>query len=700
MISGSVEPEVLIIEDTKNSPEFSTHPASTAFPEIGCYVGVPIKLSDGTFFGTLCAVDPEPKSITRYHSDLLVVLARMAATAIDRDHELSKHQLATQQYSQQLNYDRAIISSVSTGLCIVDQQGRVTLLNPAASAMLGWPEAEIVGKDLHEAIHYQYADGSPFYREKWPVLKVLHSGNSARVEEDVFTRKDGTMFPVAYKIEPIFESELVTGAVVSFADITKRPQDERVRSFLASIVESSEVAILGKTLQGIITSWNRGSENLYGYSSEEVLGKPVSILMPSENLAEERGFLEALRHGEAIAQFETARIKKDGTRIRVALNISPILGVDGEVIGASTIARDITAEKQTEEALYRSEEFFRTSFEEAALGMAILKTDGEILQVNRALCGILGYCEEELLKKSLQGMTHPDDLGNEQSYVDRLLEGELDTYQLEKRYLHKQGEWIWILLNVTVVSDMHGAPQYFLAQIQDISARKDLEDMKDRFVSSVSHELRTPLTSIEGYLDALLEEEAGPLDEEQREFAEIAYRNAERLKILVGDLLLLSKIESGNLAMRLEDVDIGELVRDVERELRTVAENKGLLLSLKVEPGLSAEADPLRFTQVLSNLVSNAIKFTPSEGTVEIRACRARDKVIVEVTDQGVGIPATEIPQLTERFFRASTAGAIQGTGLGLAITKEIVQKHRGTLDIESEEGVGSTFRVTLPVQA
>lgn len=624
----------------------------------------------------------------------------MVATTIDRDHELSKYQLVARQYSRQLGFSRAITSTIGTGLCMVNRQGHVTFLNPAASAMLGWSEAEIVGKELYETIHYQHVDGSPAYREKWPVLKVLHSGAPARVEEDVFTRKDGTTFPVAYKIEPVLENESVTGAICSFADITERQQSERTRSFLASIVESSEVAILGKTLEGIITSWNRGSEKLYGYSSEEVLGKPVSILMPAENLAEEPRFLESILRGEAVTQFETARIKKDGTRIQVELNISPVKKRDGEIVGASTIARDITAEKQTEEALYQSEQFFRSSFKDAALGMTISKTNGEPLQVNRALCELSGYSEEELLRKSFSEITHPDDLDIERSYVDQLFAGEASAYQLEKRYLHKQDEWIWVLLNVSLVKDAHGMPQYFLTQIQDISARKDLEDMKDRFVSSVSHELRTPLTSIEGYLDALLEEEAGPLDEEQREFAEIAYRNAERLKALVGDLLLLSKIESGNLVMRFEAVDVNSLVRDVERELRTVAENKGLLLSLKVEPSLSVEADLLRVTQVLSNLVSNAIKFTPSGGSVEIRACRAGDKVIVEVADQGVGIPATEIPQLTERFFRASTAGAIQGTGLGLAITKEIVQKHRGTLDIESEEGVGSTFRVALPTQA
>lgn len=448
MLSGSVEPQALLIEDTANSPEFRTHPAAAAFPRIRCYVSVPIILSDGTFFGTLCAVDPEPKQITQAHSDLLTILARIIAISIDRDRELGEHQLTIQQLNRQLAYNKAITSSVSTGLYMLDTEGCFVFLNPAAEAALGWSATDLVGADAHEFIHYQHADGALHAREDCPLLEVLHSGSAVQVEEEVFIRKDGTRFPVAYKAEPVFEEKGLTGAVVSFKDISKR---------------------------------------------------------------------------------------------------------------------------------------------------------------------------------------------------------------------------------------------------------KELDDMKDRFVSSVSHELRTPLTSIEGYLDALLEDEAGPLEEEQREFAEIAYRNANRLKMLVSDLLLLSKMESGKLTMRFGAVDVGELVAEVKQELRPLAESKDILLSLKVEPNLAINADPLRISQVLTNLVNNAIKFTPPRGSVKLRACRSGDEVLIEVADDGVGIPKAELPQLAERFFRASTASTIQGTGLGLTITKEILRMHQGELKVESEEGVGSTFRVRLP---
>ncbi|MDP9488316.1 MAG: HAMP domain-containing histidine kinase, partial [Actinomycetota bacterium] len=193
------------------------------------------------------------------------------------------------------------------------------------------------------------------------------------------------------------------------------------------------------------------------------------------------------------------------------------------------------------------------------------------------------------------------------------------------------------------------------------------------------------------------EDEAGPLNEEQREYAEISYRNAKRLEMLVGDLLTVSRLDSGRLNMNVERIEIGLVLGQLEEEFRPVAEDKGLALSFATEDGLAVDGDRLRAGQVLSNLISNAIKFSPSGRDVRVRAHRSGEQVIVEVTDQGVGIPAAELPRLTERFFRASTARNVQGTGLGLSISKEIVERQGGRLEIESEEGTGSTFRVALP---
>lgn len=230
-----------------------------------------------------------------------------------------------------------------------------------------------------------------------------------------------------------------------------------------------------------------------------------------------------------------------------------------------------------------------------------------------------------------------------------------------------------------------------------ITAFEELDRMKTQFVSSVSHELRTPLTSIIGYLDALLANEAGELTDDQRSFAEIAIRNSRRLDVLIGDLLTLSRLESGKVQLHIESVDLVRLLRDLESELSPVARDKRVDISIDTEPQLMVDADPKRLQQSIANLYSNAIKYSPTGSRVEVRAFEQNGSVTVEVKDQGVGIPASELPKIGQRFFRASTSSLTEGTGLGLAISREFIELHGGKLEVESEEGKGSLFRITIP---
>jgi two-component system, OmpR family, sensor kinase len=233
-----------------------------------------------------------------------------------------------------------------------------------------------------------------------------------------------------------------------------------------------------------------------------------------------------------------------------------------------------------------------------------------------------------------------------------------------------------------------------------VASLRELDEMKGQFVSSVSHELRTPLTSIKGYLESLLEEEPGPLNEEQRQELEIVYRNAARLQDLVNDLLTLSRLESGRIEMDLRPLEVGALLQDACEELRPAARASGLEVRLERARALVVEADKLRLHQALGNLLGNAIKFSDAGTEVVVRAFGSNSTAVIEVSDRGVGIPADEVPKLPERFYRASTAGTAQGTGLGLAITQEIVDAHGGSMEVDSEVGVGSTFRISLPLES
>lgn len=253
---------------------------------------------------------------------------------------------------------------------------------------------------------------------------------------------------------------------------------------------------------------------------------------------------------------------------------------------------------------------------------------------------------------------------------------------------------------VEEVAVVAGAFNRMAAEVETlVQGLRELGAMKSEFVSSVSHELRTPLTSIKGYVEMLAAEEVGRLNEEQHEYAAIALRNAARLQRLIDDLLTLSRLDAGRFELELEPVDVRNVLADVRRALEPLAGDRDIRIGVDVRGSLIVPGDRARLEQALGNLVSNAVKFSPVGETVLLRAHREDGQALVEVRDAGVGIPGEEIPRLTQRFYRASTAGTVQGTGLGLAIVREIIERHHGRIEVESEEGVGSTFRVRLPLR-
>ena len=229
---------------------------------------------------------------------------------------------------------------------------------------------------------------------------------------------------------------------------------------------------------------------------------------------------------------------------------------------------------------------------------------------------------------------------------------------------------------------------------------REMDRMKDRFVSSVSHELRTPLTSIVGYTELLLDEdEFDNLEDEQRQFLETIDRNCHRLTRLVDDILFIARVDAGRLSLELQPVDLVKLVAAAVESSRPFAARKNQTLTLDAEPELPAlQADPTRINQLIDNLTSNAIKYTPEGGAVTVTLTRSGEHAHIRVIDTGVGIPADEMHKLFVRFFRASTAGAAQGTGLGLSIVKSIVEAHRGTVEVRSQPGEGTTFLIDLPL--
>ena len=273
----------------------------------------------------------------------------------------------------------------------------------------------------------------------------------------------------------------------------------------------------------------------------------------------------------------------------------------------------------------------------------------------------------------------------------------------EWTYLRDDGTPVPVSLSVTKRVGDSGETVGYLFVAADVTQAREVARLKDEFVGLISHELRTPLSSILGYLELLRDDDENPLSEEQEQYLSVAERNAHRLLRLVGDLLFTAQVESGKFPLDLKDVELEQIVKAAVESARPAATAAGITISEDILDGSPViYGDPVRLGQVCDNLMSNAIKFTPRGGTVTIALSKSNTDASITVSDTGMGIAADELDQLFSRFFRASTAtrNAVPGVGLGLTITKAIVTAHHGEMGVESEEGVGTRFSVSLPLAA
>ncbi|MEX2048173.1 MAG: PAS domain S-box protein [Gemmatimonadota bacterium] len=636
-----------------------------------------------------------------------------AVGLIENIEERKRAERALRETSQALE---ALVQSSPLPIVTFDGEGRVTRWNPAAEQVFGWRAEEVLGCPnplLPEG------EEETFRR----AVELVLRGKSWRNVEAVRKRKDGSAIDVAISSAPLRDARgEPVGMVAMLADITERKRAEEARARLAAVVESSADGILSLSLDGTVMTWNAGAERIYGYSAAEMVGRSISLVVPPgrEN---ELALLERVRSGEAVQGYETVRLRKDGGEIAVSLSLSPITDASGAVGGISSIVRDISERRQEEERRRAAETKYRTLVEELPLVTYVDALDeiSSNIYTSPQIEPLLGYSPEEWQSdpELFVKLLHPEDRERVLGEVGRI-NATGERYVSEYRLVARDGHVVWFRDAAVVLDDGSGQPSTTQGYLMDITEEKrteeereqlfqtlerqnerllELDRMKDEFVALVSHELRTPLTSILGYLELVLEGDAGEVTEEQRQFLSVVERNSQRLLRLVGDLLLIAQIEAGKLTLERGPVDLAMLARDCIEAARPRADEKGVALVLEAGPVPALSGDCVRLAQVLDNLVSNAIKFTAGGGKVTVGLAQQNGHVLLAVSDTGIGIPAAEQGRLFERFFRTSgaTQRAIQGTGLGLAITKAIAEAHGGEISVVSEENVGTTVRITLP---
>jgi PAS domain S-box-containing protein len=479
---------------------------------------------------------------------------------------------------------------------------------------------------------------------------------------------------------------------------------------LAAIIESSDDAIISKNLDGIIQSWNAGAQRLFGWTAEEAIGRAITLIIPQDRLEEEHQILARLRNGERVDHFETMRIAKDGRYVHISVSISPIRNTEGIVVGASKIARDITAVREYERQL-------TDLVENATVGLHAIGPDGIILWANRHELEMLGYSMDEYVGR------HISEFHTDQSVISDILMrlGRAEKLHNYPAKLRCKDESIRNVLISSCARFENGRFKNTQCFTNDVTERTLFEEersrlleseraarieaeragaIKDDFLATLSHELRTPLNAILGY--AQLARKGAFSAEELPAAMEVIERNARSQTQLVEDLLDLSRIVSGKIRIDVQGVNLASVIRAAIETLQPDAEMKGVRLKSVFDPIVRlVSGDPSRLQQVVWNLLSNAIKFTPRGGEVQVALERADSGMEIIVSDTGEGIPPDFLPNVFDRFWQAdpSITRRHGGLGIGLSIVKQLVELQGGTVRAKSPGvGKGSTFIVSLPV--
>ncbi len=471
---------------------------------------------------------------------------------------------------------RLVVEAAPNAMLMIDRERRITLVNQRTEDLFGYPREALLGQPVELLVPDRFRGAHPAQVEGFfaqPRARAMGAGR-----ELFGRRKDGSEVPIEIGLNPI-ETAQGLFVLASIIDITERKRAEAAHERLAAIVESSEDAIISRTPDGLISSWNRGAEQLFGYTAEEAIGRPIDMLVPERFAEEEQRLMEQLRRSERIDHFETLRRRRDGSEVPVSMRLSPIRNAAGEVVGESTILRDITELKHKEAELRRS------------------------------------------------------------------------NAELEQ------------------------------------------------FAYVASHDLQEPLRMVANYTELLAQRYRGQLDEKADKYIHYAVDGARRMQRLVADLLAYSRV--GSQGQPLVPVDAQEALQGVLDSLRALIQDTRAEITHDPLPGVMADDTQLR--QLLQNLISNAIKFrgeAPPRIRITVKPRPQQNLWEFAVADNGIGLEMQYAQRIFQMFQRLHELGRYEGSGIGLAIAKRIVERHGGTIWVESRLGAGTTMFFTLPMLA
>lgn len=491
------------------------------------------------------------------------------------------------------------------------------------------------------------------------------------------------------------------------------PLAERMSAQLAAIVSSSHDAIISKDLEGIIQTWNEGATELFGYTAEEAIGQPTTMLMPPDRVNEEPGILKRIKAGEVIDQYQAVRQHKDGHLLHILLTISPIRNEKGEIIGASKMARDIGAELAAMRAMRISEQRYTDLFTTMDQGFCVIELvydaqdkliDWTYVEANPAfekhsgMVNVVGKRATEFLPNLEPHWLELYDKVYQSGVGARCINAVSDVNRWMEVYTYPTGHAAQRQLAVLFadVTERVRAERH-MRKVAESLQREDRH--KNQFLATLAHELRNPLAPLRSGLEVLQDEGRGG------EVAGMMQRQVDQIVRLVDDLLDVSRLGTGKITLRKEPVLLARIISEAAEAMAPVLREQGQKLLLTPPPAsVHVEGDPARLTQVLSNLINNACKFSDDGNLIELSTALHDGMAVIEVKDQGYGISPDELPRIFGLFNQAPAPAKLRnnaGLGIGLTLVRDLVQMHAGTVEAHSEGlGKGSTFTVKLPVMA
>ncbi len=602
--------------------------------------------------------------------------------------------------------------------CLLNHQGQIIDCSRKTAGLFGSSPEDLQGHSIVDVLRITSEIPATFEG----MLSQANATGELRFEAE-YSPAEGSACHFEATLTPCRIAEgQDEGALLQIWDVTHHKQLERKLRERKELFSSTFYqAAVGMVHVNMSDARFLGANNticeMLGYTEEEFCSKTIMDVTHPDDILSDLDNTKRMIDGEInMFSIEKRLLRKDGSSVWTRLTAASVSRDEqGHAKYGMAVVEDITQIKEAQDALKESEERFKTLADSAPVLIFMTDTNANHLYVNKNYLNYTGLTYSDLLGTQWQNRIHPED---REEYLSRMASAcqHQESLRAEVRINRNDGQYGWVLVSVVPRYTATGLFMGFVGSGIDITDKKlleeslekakvtaeDLNRRKSEFLSMMSHELRTPLNSIIGYSSIIQNNMAGPLNDNQSKFIQNVVYSGKHLLNLVNDLLDLSKVEAGKMKITVSQFDLPVLVQDVQSMLNDLAHRKNITLTFSIQPGITTvQADPERFKQILINLITNGIKFNRPGGEVRVRLFKRDDDawLIGQVQDSGIGIPKSKFANLFGKFYQVDTSPARsnEGSGLGLALTKELIELHGGTIEVDSEEGVGTTFTFRLP---